>query len=789
MDDNKKISSQMARKASNPIKNITQAYRQMATSVYGTVSTDDSDRLNREFEKILDANIKSLNSTDNKTTTSFIEQICSNAGKESAILKMMDSSIGLMDQNGMDIRELLTQTYKNKIIKQNDLHELSNQLIELREAILIFRDAVVQPDLVEDRISRTLSFDVEEESIYTEIVEQMEKKFGLHNKIKNFVTPFVLEYGEYYTYTIPYASIFNDFMKAKNSGQVRHHMFEGVTLGNLSDDVKPNEKLKSSNNTKPNDKSTQTFSALTESVYEYIKENPEEFGKTKDDTSDKNGKLKLNIDTDIKDMMNNISVCNEPVPLNVLDEGFESVNKFMTEFVDDSGNFKKSKVFMEGSKNPSDLFKAVIESENGSGIYSDKKSKNSNEFKNIKDAYVRMLDPQRLIPIEIMNEVIGYYLIQDTEKTGKTRDTMFSGRMDSLRKSPAITSAIVDRIVHSFDKKFLEENIKFKKLIAEAINFYNISEREIRFQFIPAEYITVFKINEDINGNGTSILEPSLFYAKLYLMLLMFKIMSIVTQSNDVRVNYIRQSGIDKDVINKVNEMARVRQSRAINLFDLFSYTNMINKIGNGSEMYVPVGRSGERAIETEILQGQEVQLNTELMEWLRTAYILGTGVPSAIMNYLNEADFAKSIETANTRFLGRVVSVQTDLNGSITEWYKDLLRQTTTLDETVIESFSYKLQPPSIGNSNLKQELISNFESIANFYIGLFFGPDNMNNPDFEPHIREFRKQLAIDLMPMFKVPEIEEMYKQSNIVSKSKILEGNVTKDDEDDMEIPGI
>lgn len=778
MDDNKKISSRMTRVALNPIKNINQAYKQMATSVYGTVPTEDSDRLNRDFEKILDANIRSLNSSDNKTSTSFIEQIFSNSSKERAVLKMMDTSVGLMDQNGMDIRELLTQNYKNKIIKQNDLHELSTQLIELREAILIFRDAVIQADLVEDKISRTLSFDIEEDSIYIETVEQMEKKFGLHNKIKNFVTPFVLEYGEYYTYTIPYANIFNDFMKAKNSGQIRHHMFEGVGLGEHSEpDAKQPDKKKT------------TFSALTESVYSYCKENPEEFGKTKADFPDTPGKIKMEIDKDIEDMMDNISVCNDPVPLNVLDEGYESINKFMMEFVDDTGNYKKSKVFMESKKSTNSLFQAVIESENGSGIYSDTKKKDSNEFKNIKDAYVKMIDPQKLIPIEIMNEVIGYYIIQDSEKAGKTRDTMFSGRMDSLRKSPTITSAIVDRIVHSFDKKFLEENIKFKKLIAEAINFYNISEREIRFQFIPAEYITVFKINEDINGNGTSILEPSLFYAKLYLMLLMFKIMSIVTQSNDVRVNYVRQSGIDKDVINKVNEMARVRQSRAINLFDLFSYTNMINKIGNGSEMYVPVGKSGERAIETEILQGQEIQLNTELMEWLRTAYILGTGVPSAIMNYLNEADFAKSIETANTRFLGRVVSVQTDLNGSITEWYKDLLRQTTTLDESVIETFSYKLQQPSIGNSNLKQELITNFDSIANFYIGLFFGPDNMNNPDFEPHIREFRKQLAIDFMPMFKISEIEEKYKQSNIESKAKILEGNISKSDEDDMDIPGM
>ena len=121
--------------------------------------------------------------------------------------------------------------------------------------------------------------------------------------------------------------------------------------------------------------------------------------------------------------------------------------------------------------------------------------------------------------------------------------------------------------------------------------------------------------------------------------------MSIILYSNDTKVNYIKQSGIDKNVANKVQEIARIRQSRQINITDLFSYTTLINKVGSGSEMYIPTGRSGERPIETEILSGQDIPLNTELLEMLKNAYILATGVPAAIINYLNEADFAKVIE------------------------------------------------------------------------------------------------------------------------------------------------
>ena len=53
----------------------------------------------------------------------------------------------------------------------------------------------------------------------------------------------------------------------------------------------------------------------------------------------------------------------------------------------------------------------------------------------------------------------------------------------------------------------------------------------------------------------------------------------------------------------------------------------------------MPVGRSGERGIEFDIIAGQDVQLNTDLMEMLHTNMLNSSGVPSVIMNYVNEAD------------------------------------------------------------------------------------------------------------------------------------------------------
>ena len=178
-------------------------------------------------------------------------------------------------------------------------------------------------------------------------------------------------------------------------------------------------------------------------------------------------------------------------------------------------------------------------------------------------------------------------------ETGMVSSSLYYNRFEDSRRNATLVDSIADRIVKCFNKEFLRKNEKFKDIIVEALQYFNLNEQRVRFQFIPSEYVVAHKVQEDENGDGTSILEPSLFYAKLYLMLLLFNIMSIILYSNDQRINYVRTSGIDKNVRRKIEEIARIKQQRSINVMDLFSYTSLVNKLGVGAEynkIYVEVG-------------------------------------------------------------------------------------------------------------------------------------------------------------------------------------------------------
>jgi hypothetical protein len=640
------------------------------------------------------------------------------------------------------------------------------------------RDAIISADIVEGRMSRQISFDNDDtDEDKKSVVELMEEKFKLLEKIKNFIVPRTLEYGEYYVYIMPYSKLFGDFDKFKNQGRGGRMYRESICLNESVSISADGTIQKTKRFNKNSNQISGELKEFCESAYNDYKKEFENSG----EKIDKNFPTMEEFSNDLSKILGNIEVNNDAVPLAVLEEGYESIYKYVSEA--DNG----------APKSQEDLFTKVNTSSEGIHMDKSKKDKKSDkEFSEIRDCYIRLIDPTKVVPLKILDSTFGYYYVEEEDITplaNSVANSLYMTNYDQETRHKSIIDNIVDRIVKSFDKKFLSDNVKFKKEIANAISYYNLSKKKIKFQFIPVEYMVTFKIDEDEQGNGTSMLKKSLFYAKLYLMLLLFKIMSIILYSNDQKVNYIKMSGIDKDIMNKTQEIARMKQNRQINIMDLFSYTTLINKVGNGNELYIPTGRSGERPMETEILQGQEVQLNSDLLEMLKNAYITATGVPFELINQLNQVEFAKQIEQSNTRMNGRVVNYQLDFNPTITDMYQKIMRYSTNLDETDILGFKFVLQPPKTTAGNVKNEAIQTLSGLLDFIIGVWFDdPNASTDANIALKIREFKKLMIADQLPMLNVPHIEELVKSAALNAKEKVLEPDPVNGDEDLSDLEG-
>jgi hypothetical protein len=558
----------------------------------------------------------------------------------------------------------------------------------------------------------------------------LEKEFKLLTKLKSHIIPNTLQYGRYYVYTVPYSKLF----QRQHEKNVKDQMKYRTTLESVDEEFAKNFRTQVGIDSKTQPKEiTNSFNGLLE----------------------------------------NIEIYNDDIGIPIV-EGTElsallDIPKFQKKVASAQKDADKKSKSMS-SDGTLDL-----------------NSKDS-DFSSIKECYVQLIDPKKIIPIKILDQTIGYYYIHDTEL--KVKKSPFSM---SVKLSPGSTSdvkdvenaflsKITDKIVKSFDKKFLETNVKFKELILNSLIYNDVYNKQLKFQFIPVDYITEFTVNPDEQGNGTSIILPSLFYAKLYLSLLIFKMITIITKSNDQKIYYIRQSGLDNNVANKIQDVARSIKEKNINFMDLMNYNSMISKVGAAKDVFMPVGRSGERGIEFDVLQGQDVQLNTELMELLRTSFINATGVPSVIMNYINEADYAKTLVMANAKFLGRVVNFQMDFNPAITEMYKKIIKFTTDISEETVEEFEFTLATPKTLDTTNMADLIGNADQVVTSMIKTMTGENSSPNDDDNLVKDILYKKLFKELLPMLPWHTADKLLEETRVELQKIKLEKKVSSTEDE-------
>ena len=210
-------------------RNANEIIDRASYTMYGTTTAnknDVADELKKSFHSAIQNEIKTNNMADNGYS-SFISEVISNDNKRNAFDQLNLSNDDMVDAMSSFIQE----AYRNRLLEQHDIFELSTQLVDLQSAIEVTKDAIVSSNTTEGRMNRILTFknNSDEETNLKAVVENIEKKFDLQNSIKNFIVPYTLTYGEYYVYLIPYAELFAQF-KNQNEAENRGMYHEAATI-------------------------------------------------------------------------------------------------------------------------------------------------------------------------------------------------------------------------------------------------------------------------------------------------------------------------------------------------------------------------------------------------------------------------------------------------------------------------------------------------------------------------------------------------------------------------------
>lgn len=676
----------------------------------------------------------------------------------------------MFTKNINEVFEYFQDVYRNKYLEMQDLKFIAKFIPALGEAVKTTLDSITGADDISETFNRIIdlppSITIEDRAAIENEIKRFEKELHLLKKLRNIVYKKTLVTGTHYVYAKAYEDLFNEYDKIKKKE-------EGKNLD-----------WKASMSSKPTNESyvlgDVDISAAMESVSGLLQT-----------SKDMNGKMltKNTISGNIAAAMDELPIitCESSTIYSVALEDFATMEN--SEFVMEA--FKKK------AKKSNDENEDAIDLRTPDGAHDIKSNRKKSKF-DVSGTYVKYIDAKELIPIDVFEERIGYFIVHPKTKNGKPKtttsskvsgitsigSTLFgSADLSEKKKSDAIekiVDSISDGILTNFSSKFVLKNVEYKKMIADCIVANGLSDKDYNIQFVPAEDIIEFKVNEKEDGTGESMLADSLFPAKLLLDMIVCRMLNYINKTGNKTYAHIKKGPVGVFTTNQMNKVIRDLQESNVTFNDLLSPNLVFNKFNRDGNVALPRAQNGEKLVELETMEGQNIDMRPEYEEKLENMAIVGTGVPSVIMEYANTADFAKQIVSAHIKFAGRVHSYQSDLEESTTMLYRKLCRDSNLSDaqKAICEqSLSIQLPKPTAGSNANNSEFLSTITSNAEAIANLIIGQESVQNQDIlknGPVIKDkLMYSIAKDTAPFIDWTAYETEYKKIAMEYSSKTSE----------------
>lgn len=646
----------------------------------------------------------------------------------------------------------------SRFMRYRSISSICQMIPELGRALIMYTDMISSPNSFN---GNTLIFDIKKDGssefelvAAQKILDNLDKKYKFSSEISRICLGDLVKYGDSFTVVM-----------------------------NFKDEI---EKLISESERFAN-----------EDALSYATAKEEDFIST-DDTH------KLN--TVFKEIANESYKDNPKVLKSVLDKTYDS-----KEWTDDIDNFLNLNAVGAGAA-VGGLFADEVE------IY--KEYKNNSNFAsesadsdlNFGGSIIRQLEPEKVIKIEIGGQCIGYYYL-DVVFNPTPRDPLganpynnpaydmtnttnrvysFMNHTTNLTNNrdsriEILSDIFSRRIAKKLDRNFIAKNSQFKDFIYNMLK----SRRSINkttITFIPPK--NVIHMKKGSYTYGESILDPALYFAKLYVLSIMAAIMQQVISGKDKTVYYV-ETGLDEDSEGAVNKFISDLKSREISVDDFQDITAVFNRVTKPNALYIPVV-DGKRAVEIDVFSGQDAQLNNDFLEFLKKSVVNGSGIPAALLDSMSDVEFATTLVMQNGNVLKAISTYQTIVTEGFTNIFKKLLENENNSggyssandDKKENANFSFKVSYPSptILDNRKTEEEMSRTSSIIDFLVS-FLVNEQSEDENIEDTKMELRKLLVQKLMPQLDWESFEILLKESVQKAKEKKLADNVNKKAESD------
>lgn len=488
-------------------------------------------------------------------------------------------------------------------------------------------------------------------------IENMIRKYDIYNLFTDWYKD-MDKRGEVFIYIVPYKKALDELLKTKQANSI-----DGPALNISQESV---EAILESNNIDIDCNMTSVIHEAAEEIEDLTKKNR----KSEQEMIDEQKLLE--------------SVGDVKISLNksgVLTSALKDCYKATKFFSENSSLFfsEDGEILSDVQKQKENFTKMDNDSLAADGMV-DPSSKNNRRNKiTIPGCIVKKLDHTMVKPLYIDDICLGYFYIECDKKI-IMEQTTFSSTIGGIRPGNynkpnydpygsygneyAVIKNIANKISQKIDASFINANQDLSKEIYYILKYNSMIDSSGKISKINITYIPPEDLNHEYfefdyqMKRGVSGLFKSLFPAKLFSCLYISNVIQILTRGNDKRVYYVKQS-VDTNISGVMNGVINQIQKGNFGIRQIESMSNVLNQIGRFNDFLIPRSPNGDSPIDFEVIQGQQVDVKTELMNMLEEMAVNATDVPIEVITSRQQVDYATHLTMTNTKFLQKIYNRQ----------------------------------------------------------------------------------------------------------------------------------
>lgn len=655
---------------------------------------------------------------------------------------------------------ILSMYTENKWIRDLD-HEydmILKYMPKLQEALNAKKENVLSSDNFSkdflNETSKNLS-DSTAQALFTARIEELKRKYKLQTFYEETYDR-VAKYGEEFVYCVPYSKAISDLLKNKAKTRIGVSHTSRGSYGGLSEGVTEISVIE--NNV-----------ILDEDLHKKV----DAALKVKDNNITLPDNFKIIFDNrgflesayqEHANIIQGLNTTPKSIYEAVLEAGGKDKEIKMNITIPDELELPKD--FDKNDKTSTDGFVSL----NGE----------TNVNVKVPGSVLKRLKHENIIPIYIDQVCLGYYYIEflggstydkmaDTEHlysrnnimTGILgRDRNFSSAAIEDQRNKLL-SYFAGSIANNINATFVNNNQDLTKEIYTILKFNDVFNSQsldnIRISFLPESDVEHIFFKQDPDTHrGISDLAYALLPAKLYACLYITNTLGILTRGQDKRVYYVKQNveqNIAQTMLNVINQIKRGN----FGMREIENMNTVLSITGRFNDFVIPVGPSGDAPVQFEVMQGQEFNPQTELMDRLEEMSINSTDMPiEFIQNRMQSLDFAVQATTVNSKVLRSTYKRQ-----SIYEYYISRI-ETKLYNSEYNENINVTCTLPAplfLHMTNINQ-MIENTRTYVQSIADYEYEAENAKDQNAEAKKAIFiRNMMRKKLTAYLKLDEVEEM------------------------------